>query len=189
MLHWNFCFFAEKTESKFDDFVGNRIDLDNPNWTINRTEFIFKTLSSENHYNEDGIYTFRYVTISKLNSENQAFIEFGLSYMFDTGVAIHENGKIDRDNTVLFVKGYITFTLYSRIVQLKYSKTRDAAYDVQLRIGGYSFLEYLCSVVETDQFFLFIDDLGDVYAANRFHKEARFLLPIEESTDSSKIKL
>lgn len=110
--------------------------------------------------------------------------------MFDTGMAIHENGKIDKDNTMQFVKGYITFTFYSRIVQLKYSKTRNADYDVQLRIGWSSSFEYLYFVVEMDiLFLLFIDDLGEVYAATRFHKEARFLLPMEESADSGKIRL
>lgn len=49
-------------------------------------------------------------------------------------MAIHEIGKIEKDNTISHVNGYITFTLYSRIVQLKYSKANDE-YDVRLKIG------------------------------------------------------
>lgn len=66
--------------------------------------------------------------------EDKLWLSLCSSYMFDTGLAIHEIGKIEKDNTISYVNGYITFTLYSRIVQLKYSKANDE-YDVRLKIG------------------------------------------------------
>lgn len=83
------------------------------------------------------------------------FASLGSSYIFDTGLAIHENGKIEEDNTISNVKGYITFTLYSRIVQLKYTKTRKAEYDVQLKIGISSETLILFSVLLNELYSLF----------------------------------
>lgn len=118
---------TEQSQSNCEEPLGARNNFENPNWTINRNNLIFEELSYENHYDNEGYFTFRYHSRSKWNWKRVVtFISFGFSYIPDNSWKRRNRGK---------VKGYITFTLYSRIVQIKYTKTDKVEYDVRLKIG------------------------------------------------------
>lgn len=55
------------------------------------------------------------------------------SYLFSTEMAIRENGKLDVDNSVSSIDGYISFNLSDRILHFNYT-ANATTYDVVLGI-------------------------------------------------------
>lgn len=102
---------------------------------MHREEIELKPLVSDNNFN-NVTYLLKYTSATKRKSKVYWTI-VDYSYIFDTGVAIDETGKLDRDGIFSFIKGRITFGLYGRVIQLEYTTTdkTDHEYDVLLEIG------------------------------------------------------